>query len=345
LRTPLRIALRAEGETIVEIEYRDGYNARDIADRVRRADPAHAYEMIARICGTHAFHHMLAWTLALEDLVGVPAPPRAQALRTVVGELERAASHLQQLAIVFELLGLAAPRRELVGLREVALGALHALTGSRLAARYPLPLGVASDVPDDARRREVGLLQRSAEALFQLTELMIHRRAFTRRVLGVGLLTRAAALELGVAGVAARASGVAADVRVDRPYGVYGERKTTPLTQPGGDVYARLLLLLLESYESLRLAYMLLDELPAGQCIGERVEIVPPGSGEAEVEAPAFPLRYRVVGDGTRARELEIEARGAPDRLVWRAMLAGSLVDDAAIIVASVGACAACKEG
>ncbi len=345
LRTPMRIALHAEGETIVEIEYREGYTARDIADRVRRADPAQSYEMIARICGTHALHHMLAWTLALEDLVGVPAPPRAQALRTVAGEIERAASHLQHAAIVFELLGLDGPRRELAGLRELALRALRSLTGSRLGARYPMPLGVTSDVSDELRRQQIGLLKQSADGLFQFTERTIRRRALARRVLGVGVLTREAAAELGLAGIAARASGVPADVRVDRPYGVYGERKTAPLTQPGGDVYARLLLLLLEAYESLRLAYVLLDELPSGVCVGERIEIVPYGSGEAEVEAPSFPLRYRVVSDGTRASELEIEARGAPGRLVWRALLAGNLIDNATIIVASTASCCACNEG
>jgi Ni,Fe-hydrogenase III large subunit len=104
------------------------------------------------------------------------------------------------------------------------------------------------------------------------------------------------------------------------------------------------MLLLLEAYESLRLALTLLDELPSGACIGERIEIVPPGSGEAEVEAPSYPLRYRVTSDGTRATELEITARGAPSRLVWRAMLAGNLVDDAAIIVASAAPCCTCNE-
>ena len=64
-------------------------------------------------------------------------------------------------------------------------------------------------------------------------------------------------------------------------------------------------------FHPLLLAYMLLYELPAGQCIGERVEIIPPGSGEAEVEGPSYPLRYRVVSDGTRPSELLIAARGA----------------------------------
>lgn len=344
MRTPLRIALRAEGELVDDIEYRDGYNARDVADRVRRADPAHAYDRIARACGTHALHHMLAWTLALENLVGAEAPPRAQALRTIAAELERAASHLQHAAIVFELLGLDSPRRELAGLRELALNALRSLTGSRLAARYPLPLGVASDVSNEARRREAGLLRRGADALFQLTERTIRQRAFTRRVLGVGVLTERAAVELSIAGLAGRASGRAVDVRVDRPYAAYAGRKTAPVLQPGGDVYARIMLLLLEAYDSLRLAYSLLDALPEGPCIGERVEVLPPGTGEAEVEAPSFPLRYRVVSDGTRARELTVEALGAPHRLVWRALLVGNLVDDAAIIVASLGACTTCAE-
>lgn len=344
LRSPQRIVLRADGDIIQDIEYRDGYSTRNIADRVRRADLARSYTLINRICGVHSHHHALAWTIALETLAGLSVPPRAQVLRTVAAELERAASHLQTTAIVFELLGLGQVQQQLVALREWVLAAMQHLTGHRLVVDFARPGGIQVDLTDEERAAIVRLVRKPADVLYRLIARTIQRRAFTRRVLGIGSLLQPAAENLGVSGPAGRASGIQRDLRIDAPYAAYAEVKVAQVTQTGGDVYARIMLLLLEAYDSLQLVQRLLDELPEGEWQGQVVEALPRGTSSVAVEAPAGPIRHTIVSDGTRLTTLQIEAIGAPHRLVLRALLAGQLVENAAIIIASVGACMTCAE-
>ena len=186
--------------------------------------------------------------------------------------------------------------------------------------------------------------KRPADVLYRLIDRTIRRRAFTRRVVGVGGLQQSAAANLGLAGPAGRASGIQRDLRVDAPYAAYAEVKPAQVTQTGGDTYARIMLLLLEAYDSLQVVLRLLEAVPEGDWSGDVLEAVPSGRAEVLVEAPAGPLRYALTSDGTRLTALTIEAIGPPDRLAWRALLAGQQVEDAAMIIASVGACTACAE-
>ena len=344
LRTPQRFVLRAEADIIQDIEYRDGYSDRSIIERVRRADLARSYPLINRICGVHSHHHALAWTMALEALAGLEVSPRAQMLRTVAAELERAASHLQQTAIVFGLIGLSQIQRQLVALREWILAAMQRLTGHRLVIDFARPGGVQVDLTNEERAAMQRLLKRPAEVLYKLIDRTIRRRAFTRRVVGVGGLQLAAAETFGLAGPAGRASGIVRDLRLDEPYAAYEEFAPAQVTQTGGDTYARVMVMLLEAYDSLQLVLRLLDALPEGSWQGRVLEALPRGTSTAVVEAPIGPLSYTIVSNGTQLSTIRIETIGAPHRLVWRALLAGQLVENAAIIIASVAACTTCAE-
>ncbi|HEX6293341.1 MAG TPA: hypothetical protein VFZ66_29440 [Herpetosiphonaceae bacterium] len=344
LRTPQRFVLRAEGDFIQDIEHRDGYSDRSTIDRIRRADLARSYPLINRICGVHSHHHALAWTMALESLAGLDVPPRAQMLRTVAAELERAASHLQQAAIVFELVGLSQIQRQLAALREWVLAAMQRLTGHRLVIDFARPGGVQVDLTNEERAAMQRLLKRPSDVLYRLIDRTIRRRAFTRRVVGVGSLQLAAAETFGLAGPAGRASGIARDLRLDQPYAAYADFKPAQVMQTGGDTYARVMVLLLEAYDSLQLVLRMLEALPEGEWQGQALESLPPGSGTAAVESPASPLRYAIESNGTQLSTIRIETSGMPHRLVWRALLAGQLVENAAIIIASVAACTTCAE-
>ncbi len=344
LRSPQRIVLRADGDIIQDIEHRDGYSTRNIADRVRRFDLARSYTLINRICGVHSHHHALAWTMALEALAGLAVPPRAQVLRTVAAELERAAAHLQTTAVVFDLLGLGQVQRQLFGLREWVLAAMQHLTGHRLVVDFARPGGIQVDLTDEERAAMLRLVRKPLDVLYRLIDRTITRRAFTRRVVGTGTLLQPAAETLGVSGPLGRASGIQRDLRTDAPYAAYAEVKVAQVTQTGGDTYARIMLLLLEAFDSLQLVQRLLEQLPTGEWQGQVVEALPPGTSSVAVEAPAGPIRHTLVSDGTRLTTLQLEALGTPHRLVLRALLAGQLVENAAIIVASVGACMTCAE-
>jgi Ni,Fe-hydrogenase III large subunit len=164
------------------------------------------------------------------------------------------------------------------------------------------------------------------------------------RTIEVGGLPRAAAEQFGVRGPLARASGIARDARSDHPYAGYSRLAFKPITQDGGDVYARLMLLLLEAYESVKLIEQALKELAEGQSHGELPEELPVGQGASAVEGPHGLIRYVVESDGRRLTRVRIDTPRQLDRLLARTLLSDALIDNAVAIIASTDPCTACAE-
>ena len=344
LRGPQRIVLRADGERITDIEHRDGYHARGCADRLRRLNPAQSYPLVNRVCGVHSHHHALAWTMALEQLARIDVPPRAQTLRTLVAEAERIASHLHDAARMIELLGLDTVVRRIVVLRELALEAGQIITGHRLVHDFVRPGGVRHDLHRDERTALDERLATIGGDLQVLIRSLLSKWSLRRRARGLAILPPELLQPLGIVGWIARASGLDQDLRRDQPYAAYIATPPRVVVQSDGDVYARLLTLLAEAYESAELAQRMLLELPDGLWRGDLIEVVPAGTGAASVEAPAGRLTYRLVSDGYRLTHVAIEPAPKLDRMLLRAALAGKLVDDAAVVVASLAPCTACAE-
>ncbi len=343
-RGPQRINLHVEDERITEIELRDGYAARECAARLLRIDLRQTIPFVSRICGVHAHHHLLAWTLALEKIAGIEVPPRAQVLRLLVAEGERVASHLQAAVGVVELLGLELVHGALLKLHEAALQGLQMLTGHRFVHEFVLPGGVQHDLHSDEVRGLRALLDKQERELRQVIEGLIHKRGLTSRTGGIGTVSAALMEQLGVRGVFARAAGSNADIRRDAPYAGYDTWQPRLVQQRGGDVQSRLFAWLLESYESIRLEQRLLQELPEGLWRGDPLEYLAEGSATVEVEAPTGPLRYRLRSDGVRLTEVIIDGPQLGDRLLLRALLAGQAVEDGPLIIASVAPCVTCAE-
>lgn len=343
-RGPQRIVLRADGERISDVEHHAGFHHRGCAERLRRLPLQHCYPLVNRVCGVHSHHHALAWTLALEALAGVDVPPRAEILRVLVAEAERIASHLHDAARVVAALGLDTVFHELLHLRELGLQAGQTLTGHRLVHDFLRPGGVQHDLHADERVALQALLTTIAADLRALIPRLLRRRALLRRTLGVGVLRPELLEPIGVRGWIARASGLDRDLRRDLPYGAYQWERPAVVVQTAGDLHARLLTLLAEAYESAEFSRHLLVDLPAGRWRGDLLDSVPAGAVEVSVEAPSGVLTYRLVSDGVRLDQVSIDMAQKLDRILLRAALAGRLVDDGTLIVASTGPCTACAE-
>lgn len=344
-RGPFRVVLRIAAERITDIEQRDGYAARGLAQRMPRLDLVHASALVSEVCSLHSHHHALAWTLALEQLAHKAVPPRAQALRLLVAEAERAASHLQAAAVIVALLGLDALHRALVETRELVLNGMQLITGHRLKPDFVVPGGVQHDLLPDEMAKLATLLARTAREIEAIIGRLVKQRGVRQRLGGIGRLSLASATELGMGGVVARACGSSADLRLDAPYAGYDRHAPRLVQQRDGDVTARLFVLLLESYESQLLSQRLLHALPDGLWRGDPLPDVPAGTVSVGVEAPAGPLRYTLTSDGVRLTAVEIGSAPLPSRLVLRALLVGQSPEDAPLIVASLAPCAACAEG
>ncbi len=343
LRGPQRVVLRADGERISDIEHHEGFHARGCAERLRRLPLAHSYALVNRVCGVHSHHHAWAWTMALERLAGIDVPPRAEALRLLLAEAERIASHLHDAARIVAALGLDAVFTRLFQLRELALEAGKTLTGHRLAHDFVRPGGVLHDLHGDERSALHALHTTIAGELRKLIP-SLGRGGVTRRTRGIGVLKPELLDALGVAGWLGRASGNDLDLRRDYPYGGYTAVRPLVVLQEGGDVRARLLTLLAEAYESAEFSRQIVRALPEGRWRGDPITSVPQGSVSVSVEAPSGALTYALASDGYRLTDVAISSAQRPDRILLRSALAGRLVDDAALILLSLASCTACAE-
>jgi Ni,Fe-hydrogenase III large subunit len=315
------------------------------AERLPRLAFPEALHRAAQICSTSSVAHTLALCSAIEALCGLEVGKRAAALRGCAAELERLAAHLEAAQRVIWALGVQPVANTLANMAVAARQALVLLAGSSATPDLLKPGGVLRDLSLADRNMVLTTLPKLNRVLYQTIERLINSRPILRRTVDIGTLARSAAEQFGVRGPLARASGIARDVRVDQPYGIYRDLSVRAITQDGGDLYARLMVLLLEAYESLKLAEQLLRELPEADP-PQKLDLtgIGPGIAQAEIESPHGPLRYRIEGDGNRLKRVDIQTPRQLDRLMIRTLLSGALVDNAVAIIASADHCPYCAE-
>ena len=343
-RGPQRFVLRLSGERIADVEYHDGFNERGCAERLPRLGLPQALQLVTRICGACSFAHGLAFCQALEQLCGIAVVDRAAMLRCVAAELERIGSHLDAAATVLQVLGMERRAGDLAALHEMALDGQQTLSGARVAPDLCLPGGLRRDLSAHGREELLVMLPKLNRALYRFVDGIIDHRALLARTIEIGALPRPAAEQFGVRGPLARASGIRRDARADHPYAGYATLDFKPITQEGGDLYARLLLLLLEAYESVKLVEQALDQLPDDEAHGVLPAELRPGQGSGIAEGPRGMVRYQIESDGRRIINARIDAPRALDRLLARTLLSAALIDNAVAIIASTDHCTACAE-
>lgn len=343
-RGPQRFDLKLNGERIADIEYHDGFNERGCAERLPRLDLPQALHLVTRICGTCSFAHSLAFCQAIEQLCGIEISERAGALRCIAAEFERIASHVRAAGAVLRAIGMDAYAADLDISRELALQSLHTLSGARVIPDLCVPGGMRRDLNTREREALMIALPKLNRALYRIADRLIDHRPLLARTIEVGALPRAAAEQFGVRGPLARASGIPRDARSDHPYAGYARLEFQPITQDGGDVYARLILLLLEAYESVKLIEQALKDLPEGEWRGEIPGELVAGQGTGIAEGPRGMIRYAIESDGRRITRARIDAPRQIDRLLARTLLTNALLDNAVAIITSIDTCTACAE-
>lgn len=295
---------------------------------------------IEHLCAASSYAHTLAYCQALEQLAGVEVPSRARYLRVVLVELERLSSHLDRAAQMIRLAGLLHPAGALLELGEEVRQALKRTTGQRFFSGLIIPGGLLRDLPEV---HFVSTLVRNLKGrAYDLAQRVIASRARVAPLIGAGLLTREQAGEHGVGGPALRAAEGDRDLRRDQPYAAYGDLAPQSITQGGGDVFSRWMVLVLEALESLRLLEAAAATLPAGPvCVG--VDTFPAGENVSRVELPDGPLAVRVQVDAAGQLAGLWRTQSTPTHLAALPQtLMGQRLELAGTIVASWGFCSSC---
>jgi formate hydrogenlyase subunit 5 len=250
------------GEPVLYLQLRLFYVHKGTEKRFERIGWRHGLFLAESISGDTTVGHALAYAHAIERLAGVDVPARARTLRVVLLELERMYNHTADIGALATDVAFTVPASRAQALREGLVRLQDALFGTRLLRGMIALGGVRRDLSPEGVERLRAHLKAFERDFDSLIKLLIDSGTFTDRVDTTGILTQQAARDLGIVGMAARASGVDGDLRRDHPHDAYGELRFDVPVEEGGDVRARLMVRAREVEQSLVILRQAIDSLP-----------------------------------------------------------------------------------
>ena len=360
----LRLLLELDGETIVHAIPDIGYLHTGIEKNMEAKTYLKAEVMSDRLDYMNTIGNNLAYCMAVEKLVDLDVPERAQSIRVILTELQRIASHLVWVGTFG--LDLAAMSMFLYAFREreAILDILELCSGQRMMTTYLRPGGLWRDVPVEFETAVRDFIKMFPKRIDEYEALLTKNPLFLDRLLGIGKLDAATALQYGVTGPTLRASGVNWDLRKARPYCGYEQYDFNIPVRTEGDTYARYIVRIEEFRESLKIVEQALNRLPLGPVQSDNRKFVPPPRSEIGVSMEALIHHFKLWTEGFPAPKasvysavesprgelgvyLEGDGSAKPRRVHWRTpsfdnlavlpkIVKGHLVADLVAILASI---------
>lgn len=360
----LRVVLRLDGETIINAVPELGYLHRGYE---KLAENVTYHEFIPhtdRLDYLAPMSNNVAIVLAIENALGIEAPPRAQWIRTLISEMSRISSHLMAIGSTCLDLGAMTVFLWTFIEREKLYDLFQEICGARFTTSYTRIGGVANDIPDELLTKIRQWLD-EFPALLDKAEALVHRnRIFIDRMAGIGYLSPERAIELGATGPVLRGSGIARDLRKSNPYLVYDQLDFDIVTETDCDCLARYLVRYRECHESAKLMHQILDKMPKGEItLNDPKTVLPkkseiytkmeelihdfmlinfgaaPEKGETytAIESPKGELGFFIVSDGTgHPWKLKMRSPSTSNLQTLAEMAIGSMIADMVVIIGSV---------
>jgi len=260
----LRLLLELDGETVIRCTPIIGYLHTGIEKNTEYRTWMQGVTYVTRADYLAPFFNELGYCLAVERLLGIEAPARAQVIRVLMNELNRISSHLVWLATGGMELGAVSVMLYGFRERELLLDIFEEATGLRMNHAYIRIGGVIMDLPDEGVPHIERFLEEMPARIDDYERLLDENPIWLERNVGVGMLSADEALSLGVTGPMLRAAGVAADVRKDEPYCGYETYDFQVPVGTGADAYTRYRLRIEEMRESMKIVRQCLDRLEPG---------------------------------------------------------------------------------
>jgi len=359
LKEPIRFSFNLDGERIVGVDIKPGFAHRGIEYMGMKRNLIQTLYLSERICGICSISHPLAFTQAVENAAGIEVPPRAQYIRTIIGELERVHSHLLWAGVGAHELGFDTLLHLTWNVREKSMDLLEELTGNRVDYAIPIFSGVRRDVPSEKAHLAYEALDYYKGLLQQMIDAFLHDKSVEMRTRNVGVLTYDQAVALCADGPTTRASGVKKDVRQDMPYLAYADmdiKAITPEdfgTEPIGDVYDNIVVRLLEVAQAIEIIEFCLENLPSGELMS--IPKVPAllaalkkasGEGIGRHEAPRGEVFHYVrLEEGVEEMAVwKVKAPTYSNLMSWVPKFLGNEIADVPIIAASIDPCMCCMD-
>ncbi len=336
--------LTVDGEKVTDINVRISYNHRGIEKISETLQFDQVPYLVSRVCGICSASHPLAYVQAVEEIAGVRPPERALYVRTIINELERIHSHLLWVGLAGHFIGYDTVFMWAWKYREPVLDLLEEVTGNRNNYGNVKVGGCREDVPDEMKPKILQELDTIEKKTEMLTKAVLDDPVLHARLKGVGVLTKEDGIKYAVTGPTARGSDIAIDVRRDDPYAAYAELDWKVISQPEGDVFAKAVVRLLETLESVKIIRQALRRLPQGP-VAVEVKEIPPGEGCGHAEAPRGETFHYVRSDGgNRPVRHKIRAPSYVNVPSFKASCIGGDIADVTLTLAAVDPCYSCTE-
>jgi NADH-quinone oxidoreductase subunit D len=302
----LRLLLELDGETIVNCIPVIGYLHTGIEKNIEAKTYLKAEVMSDRLDYMNNMGNNLAYCMAVEKLVDLDVPVRAQAIRVILAELERINSHLVWIGTFG--LDLAAMSMFLYAFREreAILDIKELISGQRMMTTYMRPGGLWRDVPVEFEKAVRDFIKMMPKRIDEYEALLTKNPLFEDRLYGIGKLDASVALQHGVTGPMLRASGVNWDLRKIRPYMGYEQYDFNVPIYTEGDTYARYIIRVDEMRESLKIIEQALNKLPLGPVRSDNRKFVPPPRSELGVSMEALIHHFKLWTEGFPAPDASI---------------------------------------
>lgn len=298
-----RMVVVLDGETVVDLKPIMGYlhrNHEKIGERNTFLQNMPFTDRLDYVC---SMSNNFGYALAVEKLMGVQPPERAEYIRVMMAELTRFLNHIFSIGFLLNDLGaFFTPMLYALEERELILDVFEAVSGSRMMCNYFRFGGVARDIPEEVMEKIRKLvLDRLPRKLDEMDYFITNNEIVRGRCEGVGVLTAERAIALSASGPVLRASGVPYDVRRADPYSIYDRFEFDIPVRYHGDIYDRYLLRLDEMRQSLRILRQVLKDIPNGPIMSGKPQYqvrVPAGESYGRVEGPKGELGFYVVSNG-----------------------------------------------
>jgi NADH-quinone oxidoreductase subunit D len=302
----LRLMLELDGETVLRTKPVIGYLHTGMEWTGEELTYLQGPTNVTRMDYAAPMFTELAFSLATEKLLGVEVPERATWIRMLMTELNRVSSHLLFLAT--NGMDLGAVSMMLYGWREreQVLRFFEKVTGLRMNHNYIRPGGVAADLPPGWRDDVLELLDAIPPRLDEYDILLTGQPLFRQRLQGVGVITAAECLALGVTGPLLRSTGYAWDLRRDDPYLAYDALDFDVIVGSYGDCFDRYAIRLNEIRESLQMVRQILESMPSGDYRVQDKKVTPPPRARIDESMEALIHHFKIFTEGFKVPEGEV---------------------------------------
>lgn len=296
-----RVIVRLDGEMITEATPVIGYLHRGTEKLAEDLTYTQIIPYTDRMDYVSAMTNNYVICHAVETLMGLEIPERAQYLRLIVMELQRIASHLVWWGTYLLDIGAITPFLFAFKDRETIIDLFNELCGARLTYNYMRVGGVKWDAPDGWIQKVRDFIPHMREQMKVYNNLVSGNEIFLARIKGIGKYDAQTAINYGLSGANLRCTGVKWDLRKDQPYGIYDRFDFDVPVGQNGDCYDRYLVRLEEIRQSLRILEQAVEQFPAdGEIMGKVPRVIRPPEGEAyvRIESPRGEIGCHIVSKG-----------------------------------------------